>query len=135
MLSSSSHLRVQGRSGRPVRRDPVGANTRAGRPRHDDQRFGSIDSRKRPRSFGIAVACSQTIKRDDRAPLPCLCTHAARREIVAAVVAGLDTRAVTERLFISRHTVQDHLKSIFQKIGIHSRRQLLARFNASPDGR
>jgi DNA-binding CsgD family transcriptional regulator len=57
------------------------------------------------------------------------------REVAAAVVAGLDTRALTERLFISRHTVQDHLKSIFQKIGIHSRRQLLARFNASPDGR
>jgi DNA-binding CsgD family transcriptional regulator len=57
------------------------------------------------------------------------------RDVAAGVVAGLDTRALTERLFISRHTVQDHLKSIFQKIGIHSRRQLLARFNASPDGR
>ena len=57
------------------------------------------------------------------------------RDVAAAVVAGLDTRALTERLFISRHTVQDHLKSIFQKIGIHSRRQLLARFNASADGR
>ena len=33
------------------------------------------------------------------------------RDVVAAVVAGLDTRALTERLFISRHTVQDHLKS------------------------
>jgi DNA-binding CsgD family transcriptional regulator len=53
------------------------------------------------------------------------------RDVVAAVVAGLDTRAVTERLFISRHTVQDHLKSVFQKIGIHSRRELLARFSAS----
>jgi DNA-binding CsgD family transcriptional regulator len=57
------------------------------------------------------------------------------RDVVAAVIAGLDTRALSERLFISRHTVQDHLKSIFQKIGIHSRRQLLARFNASADGR
>jgi DNA-binding CsgD family transcriptional regulator len=56
------------------------------------------------------------------------------RDVVAAVVAGLDTRALSERLFISRHTVQDHLKSIFEKIGIHSRRQLLARFNALADG-
>jgi DNA-binding CsgD family transcriptional regulator len=55
------------------------------------------------------------------------------REVVAALVAGLDTRAVTERLFISRHTVQDHLKSVFEKIGIHSRRELLARFNAPAD--
>ena len=57
------------------------------------------------------------------------------RDVAAAVVAGLDTRALTEQLFISRHTVQDHLKSIFQKIGIHSRRQLLASFNALSDGR
>src|SRR5205823_2925595 len=56
------------------------------------------------------------------------------RDVVAAVVVGLDTRALTERLFISSHTVQDHLKSIFEKIGIHSRRELLVRFNASADG-
>jgi DNA-binding CsgD family transcriptional regulator len=56
------------------------------------------------------------------------------REVVGAIVEGLDTRAVTERLFISRHTVQDHLKSVFEKIGIHSRRELLATFNRSADG-
>ena len=55
------------------------------------------------------------------------------RDIVAAVLAGLDTRAVTHRLFISRHTVQDHLKSVFEKVGIHSRRELFAAFNASAD--
>jgi DNA-binding CsgD family transcriptional regulator len=56
------------------------------------------------------------------------------RELVAALVAGLDTRAVTQRLFISRHTVQDHLKSVFDKIGVHSRRELLAKFAASANG-
>ena len=56
------------------------------------------------------------------------------RDVVAALVAGLDTRAVTERLVISRHTVQDHLKSVFQKVGVRSRRELLARFSA-PDHR
>jgi DNA-binding CsgD family transcriptional regulator len=55
------------------------------------------------------------------------------RNVVAAVLAGLDTRAVTKRLFISRHTVQDHLKSVFEKIGIHSRRELLTTFNAPVD--
>jgi DNA-binding CsgD family transcriptional regulator len=53
------------------------------------------------------------------------------REVVAAIVDGLDTRAVSTRLFISQHTVQDHLKSVFGKIGIHSRRELLATFSAS----
>jgi DNA-binding NarL/FixJ family response regulator len=55
------------------------------------------------------------------------------RDVVAALVAGLDTRAVTERLFISRHTVQDHLKSVFENMSIHSRREMLAMFNASQD--
>lgn len=58
---------------------------------------------------------------------------AREREVVAAIGAGLDTRAVTQRLFISRHTVQDHLKSVFGKVGVHSRRELLARFN-TPEG-
>jgi DNA-binding CsgD family transcriptional regulator len=55
------------------------------------------------------------------------------RELVALLAAGLDTRAVARRLFISRHTVQDHLKSVFTKVGIHSRRELLARLSATAD--
>jgi DNA-binding CsgD family transcriptional regulator len=58
---------------------------------------------------------------------------ARERDVVALLVAGLDTRAITERLFISAHTVQDHLKSVFDKIGIHSRRELLATLSASSD--
>jgi DNA-binding CsgD family transcriptional regulator len=53
------------------------------------------------------------------------------REVVAALLAGLDTRAATERLFISPHTFQDHLKSVFVKMSIHSRRQILALFSGS----
>ena len=52
------------------------------------------------------------------------------RDVVTAVCAGLDTNAITQQLLISRHTVQDHLKSIFEKIGVHSRRELLTTFNA-----
>jgi DNA-binding CsgD family transcriptional regulator len=49
------------------------------------------------------------------------------RELVALLLAGLDTRSVVNELSISRYTVQDHLKSIFDKIGVHSRRQLVAK--------
>jgi DNA-binding CsgD family transcriptional regulator len=58
---------------------------------------------------------------------------ARERDVVGAVTAGLDTRAVGERLFISAYTVQDHLKSVFRKIGVHSRRELIVRFSASAD--
>ena len=48
-------------------------------------------------------------------------------ELVTLLVEGLDTQAISQRLFISRYTVQDHLKSIFEKIGVHSRLELLSR--------
>ena len=56
------------------------------------------------------------------------------RQVVAALAAGLDTRAAAEHLSISRHTLQDHLKSVFAKIGVNSRRELIARFGTSASG-
>jgi DNA-binding CsgD family transcriptional regulator len=53
------------------------------------------------------------------------------RQVVAALAAGLDTRAAAERLSISRHTLQDHLKSVFAKIGVNSRREVVASFGTS----
>jgi DNA-binding CsgD family transcriptional regulator len=51
------------------------------------------------------------------------------REVVAALLAGLDTRTIGARLCISPHTVKDHFKSVFRKTGAHSRREILARFS------
>jgi DNA-binding CsgD family transcriptional regulator len=53
------------------------------------------------------------------------------RDVVAALLAGLDTRAIGARLCISPHTVKDHLKSVFRKTGTHSRREILARFSGA----
>jgi DNA-binding CsgD family transcriptional regulator len=52
---------------------------------------------------------------------------ARERELIALLMAGLDTTALTNTLFISRHTVQDHLKSIFAKVDVRSRRELVAK--------
>ena len=47
------------------------------------------------------------------------------------LVQGGDTRTMADALFVSEHTVQDHLKSIFAKTGARSRRVLLARLAGS----
>lgn len=51
---------------------------------------------------------------------------ARERAICDEVLAGHSTTDIAEHLFISTNTVQDHLKSIFAKCGVHSRGRLTA---------
>jgi DNA-binding NarL/FixJ family response regulator len=48
-------------------------------------------------------------------------------ELLGHLVTGSDTHRVAQRMFLSEHTVQDHLKSIFAKTATRNRRTLLAR--------
>jgi DNA-binding CsgD family transcriptional regulator len=48
-------------------------------------------------------------------------------ELLRYAASGNDTRELAGRMFVSEHTVQDHLKSIFAKTSAHNRPTLLSR--------
>ena len=77
---------------------------------------------------GIAVtieACSPTERLDLFVRSADLTGREA--QLLRLLAAGSDTAALAEQMYLSAHTVQDHLKSIFAKTGANSRRELMAR--------
>lgn len=50
----------------------------------------------------------------------------AERRVAGLVAGGLGNREVAERLFVSRYTVETHLKHVFAKLGVSSRAELAA---------
>jgi DNA-binding CsgD family transcriptional regulator len=52
-------------------------------------------------------------------------------DVARLVLRGLSTAAIADSLHISANTVQDHLKAIFDKTGVRSRRDLVGRFLAA----
>ncbi|AMX84639.1 LuxR family transcriptional regulator [Geobacillus subterraneus] len=47
-------------------------------------------------------------------------------DVLELLVQGCSNREISERLFISVHTVKNHITNIFQKIGVNDRSQLIA---------
>ncbi len=50
----------------------------------------------------------------------------AERRTVELVLAGRSTKQIAEELVLSPHTVQDRMQDVFAKVGVRSRRELVA---------
>ena len=76
----------------------------------------------------IAVTIEESTPAE-RVSLFARCSALSEREheLLDHLVAGGDTREIAGRMYLSAHTVQDHLKSVFAKTGTRSRRALLSR--------
>ena len=79
-------------------------------------------------SVALVIAATRSL---EVTPIPARWTLTAAEERVAAlVVQGNGNREVAGTLSISEHTVEWHLRRIFEKLGIRSRVQLSARYYA-----
>jgi DNA-binding CsgD family transcriptional regulator len=65
----------------------------------------------------------------DLAPLIALAYRitAREQEVLQFIARGLTTAEMAEQLGISQHTVRDHVKALFSKVGVRSRTELVAR--------
>lgn len=55
---------------------------------------------------------------------------ARERDVVRAIARGASTPDIAAELFLSAHTVRDYIKSVFEKVGVSSRGELVAKLFA-----
>lgn len=48
------------------------------------------------------------------------------RDVAKLVIDGLSSDEIAASLYISPHTAKDHIRAIFDKTGVHRRRDLIA---------
>ncbi len=53
------------------------------------------------------------------------------RQVVEQVMRGLSNRQIATTLVVTENTVESHLKHVYEKLNVHSRSQLLARYFAA----
>ena len=91
-------------------------------------RAGRIGSTGAPEERDIAVSIGETPPPERLALFTRAFGLTAREaELLRQLAAGSDTRQLARQMYVSEHTVQDYLKSIFTKTSVRSRGALLSR--------
>jgi DNA-binding CsgD family transcriptional regulator len=85
-----------------------------------------------PGAQGQIAVIFEVARPAEVAPLIVQAYDLSRREseITQSVLRGLSTIEIAEMFHISSNTVQDHLKAIFEKVGVRSRRELVGQLFA-----
>lgn len=52
------------------------------------------------------------------------------REVLGAIACGASTAEIAAELFLSSHTVRDYVKTVFEKLGVSSRGEIVAQLFA-----
>ncbi len=85
-------------------------------------------TRLRGRTAGQTAVVLEVARPSDVASLylDLLGLTAAQARVAALVLQGRSTQEIVNELRISSHTVQEHLRAVFDKVGVASRRELVA---------